>query len=133
MAQPAGAVQRCGGGGRQGGPLRRRAVESLAILAHAYGLSARQATLVHALVGTGALRSAAALVKQYAWEFPAFRRPEGMTNPMAMDLGTLSEDELARLDLVSAQPLQYPYWHHANTSSDRLSPADLSLLGRHIG
>jgi len=33
---------------------------------------------------------------------------------------------------VSAQPLQYPYWHHANTSSDRLSPADLTLLGRHL-
>lgn len=40
------------------------------------------------------LRSAAALVKQYAWDFPAFRRPEGMTNPMAIDLGSLTEDEL---------------------------------------
>ncbi|WP_062563405.1 MupA/Atu3671 family FMN-dependent luciferase-like monooxygenase [Paracoccus aminovorans] len=40
------------------------------------------------------LRSAAALVKQYAWDFPAFRKPAGMTNPMAIDLGTLSEDEL---------------------------------------
>ncbi len=40
------------------------------------------------------LRSAAALVKQYAWDFPAFRRPEGMTNPMAIDLGSLSEDEM---------------------------------------
>lgn len=40
------------------------------------------------------LRAAAALVKQYAWEFPAFRRPAGMTNPMAIDLGTLTEEEL---------------------------------------
>ena len=40
------------------------------------------------------LRSAAALVKQYAWDFPAFRKPAGMTNPMAIDLGTLSEEEL---------------------------------------
>lgn len=40
------------------------------------------------------LRSAAALVKQYAWDFPAFRKPAGMTNPMAIDLGSLSEDEL---------------------------------------
>ena len=40
------------------------------------------------------LRSAAALVKQYAWDFPAFRRPAGMTNPMAIDLGSLSEEEL---------------------------------------
>jgi hypothetical protein len=29
-------------------------------------------------------------------------------------------------------PLLYPYWHQANTASDRLSPADLSLLGRHL-
>ena len=40
------------------------------------------------------LRSAAALVKQYAWDFPAFRKPAGMTNPMAIDLGSLSEEEL---------------------------------------
>lgn len=40
------------------------------------------------------LRSAAALVKQYAWDFPAFRKPEGMTNPMAIDLGSLTEEEL---------------------------------------
>lgn len=40
------------------------------------------------------LRSAAALVKQYAWDFPAFRKPEGMTNPMAIDLGSLSDEEL---------------------------------------
>ncbi|WP_112873391.1 MupA/Atu3671 family FMN-dependent luciferase-like monooxygenase [Paracoccus endophyticus] len=40
------------------------------------------------------LRSAAGLVKQFAWDFPAFRRPAGMTNPMAVDLGSLTEDEL---------------------------------------
>jgi hypothetical protein len=27
------------------------------------------------------LRSAAALIKQYAWAFPAFKRPAGVTNP----------------------------------------------------
>jgi hypothetical protein len=36
-----------------------------------------------------------------------------------------------RLDKVSAPPLPYPFWHHLN-ASDRLSPADLSLLARHI-
>src|SRR3954467_3867802 len=39
----------------------------------------------------------------------------------------LSDDEVERLDRVSAQPLLYPYWHQANTSSDRLGRADLSL------
>jgi hypothetical protein len=32
------------------------------------------------------------------------------------------------LDKASAPPLLYPYWHQANTASDRLSPADLALL-----
>jgi aryl-alcohol dehydrogenase-like predicted oxidoreductase len=44
----------------------------------------------------------------------------------------LSTDERAKLDAVSAQPLLYPYWHQANTSSDRLSAADLTLLGPHL-
>jgi hypothetical protein len=33
---------------------------------------------------------------------------------------------------VSALPLLYPYWHQAKTASDRLSPADLTLLGPHL-
>jgi len=33
---------------------------------------------------------------------------------------------------VSAPPLLYPYWHQMQTASDRLSPADLSLLAPHI-
>src|SRR3954469_4517033 len=44
----------------------------------------------------------------------------------------LTEDEMARLDEVSAPPLIYPYWHQAKTASDRLSPADLSLLSPHV-
>jgi aryl-alcohol dehydrogenase-like predicted oxidoreductase len=44
----------------------------------------------------------------------------------------LSGDERARLDEVSAPPLLYPYWHQAKTASERLSEADLSLLGSHL-
>jgi aryl-alcohol dehydrogenase-like predicted oxidoreductase len=44
----------------------------------------------------------------------------------------LSEEERLRLDEVSAPPLFYPYWHQAKTASDRLGPADLSLLGPHL-
>ena len=39
------------------------------------------------------LRSAAGLVKQYAWAFPAFKRPNGVTNPSDIDLRTLSPEE----------------------------------------
>jgi aryl-alcohol dehydrogenase-like predicted oxidoreductase len=45
----------------------------------------------------------------------------------------LSDDERARLDEVSAPPLIYPYWHQAKTASERLSDADLALLGPHVG
>jgi aryl-alcohol dehydrogenase-like predicted oxidoreductase len=44
----------------------------------------------------------------------------------------LSEEERRRLDEVSAPPLIYPFWHQAKTASDRLGPADLSLLGPYI-
>ncbi len=40
------------------------------------------------------LKSAAALIKQYAWAFPAFKRPEGVTNPMQVDLQTLDQSEM---------------------------------------
>ena len=52
-------------------------------------------------------------------------------NLKAADLH-LTTEERSRLDAVSAPPLLYPYWHQANTASDRLSEADLSLLGPHL-
>ena len=45
----------------------------------------------------------------------------------------LTDDERARLDEASALPLLYPHWHQAKTASDRLSAADLTLLGPHVG
>ncbi|MFL6055024.1 MAG: aldo/keto reductase [Actinoallomurus sp.] len=53
-------------------------------------------------------------------------------NLAAADL-VLDDDERSRLDQVSAPPLIYPYWHQARTASDRLSTADLALLGPHVG
>ncbi|MEA3085311.1 MAG: hypothetical protein QOC89_3008 [Paraburkholderia sp.] len=45
---------------------------------------------------------------------------------------SLSAEQRERLDKVSAPPLLYPYWHQAQTAHDRLSVADLSLLGPHL-
>jgi aryl-alcohol dehydrogenase-like predicted oxidoreductase len=60
------------------------------------------------------------------------RTEEQLTDNLgAADL-TLESDERARLDELSAPRLMYPYWHQAKTSSDRLSDADLTLLGAHI-
>jgi aryl-alcohol dehydrogenase-like predicted oxidoreductase len=44
----------------------------------------------------------------------------------------LSADDLARLDAVSRPNLIYPYWHQAMTAKDRLSAADLSLIGKYL-
>jgi hypothetical protein len=33
---------------------------------------------------------------------------------------------------VSGDPLRYPFWHHRNTSTDRLSAADLTQIGRFL-
>lgn len=52
-------------------------------------------------------------------------------NLRAADL-VLEPAELGRLDEVSAPPLPYPYWHQAKIASDRLGPADLTLLGPHL-
>ncbi|MEM9070569.1 MAG: MupA/Atu3671 family FMN-dependent luciferase-like monooxygenase [Myxococcota bacterium] len=40
------------------------------------------------------LRSAAGLIKQYAWAFPAFKKPEGVSNPFQLDLSSLNEEEM---------------------------------------
>jgi aryl-alcohol dehydrogenase-like predicted oxidoreductase len=60
------------------------------------------------------------------------RTEEQLRDNLASAELTLTADEFARLDAVSAEPLRYPYWHQAKTSSDRLSAADLSLLGPHL-
>ncbi len=40
------------------------------------------------------LRSAAALIKQYAWAFPAFKKPQGIAQPMDIDLQSLAPEEM---------------------------------------
>jgi aryl-alcohol dehydrogenase-like predicted oxidoreductase len=52
-------------------------------------------------------------------------------NLAAADL-VLTAEERERLDRASALPLLYPYWHQAKTARDRLSAADLTLLGPHL-
>lgn len=47
-------------------------------------------------------------------------------NIAAADI-TLTQEELATLNLVSRPPYIYPYWHQHNFAQDRLSPADWAL------
>jgi aryl-alcohol dehydrogenase-like predicted oxidoreductase len=61
------------------------------------------------------------------------RTEEQLADNLAAAELRLSEEERGHLAEVSAPPLLYPYWHQARTASDRLSPADLTLLGPHLG
>lgn len=96
---------------------------------------------VEVLVAIGAARevSAAQIALAYLIGRPAVtsvivgaRTEEQLSDNLAAADITLTADEVDQLDRVSAQTLRYPYWHQARTSADRLSPADLTLLGRYL-
>ena len=55
------------------------------------------------------------------------RTEEQLTDNLAGASLALTEEELSRLDTVSAQPMPYPYWHQRLTASDRHGPADAGL------
>jgi aryl-alcohol dehydrogenase-like predicted oxidoreductase len=97
--------------------------------------------IVEVLVGIGAQRgvSAAQVALAYTLAKPAVtslvigaRTTEQLADNLAAASLHLTEAERAELDQASAPPLIYPYWHQANTASDRLSPADLTLLGGYL-
>ncbi|MFB9838831.1 aldo/keto reductase [Actinoallomurus acaciae] len=96
-------------------------VDVLVDIAGGHGVSAAQVTLAY-LLDRPAITSL----------IIGARTGEQLADNLAAVELTLGEDERARLDEVSALPLLYPYWHQAATAQDRLSPADLSLLGPHL-
>ena len=93
--------------------------------------------IIETLIEIGATHGVSAAQVALAWLIakPAVttvivgaRTEEQLADNLASAELALSEDEMSRLDAVSADPLRYPYWHQAANASDRLSPADLSLL-----
>jgi aryl-alcohol dehydrogenase-like predicted oxidoreductase len=96
---------------------------------------------VEVLVEVGAAHGVSAAQVAIAWLLgrPAVstvvvgaRTEEQLADNLAAADLRLTDEQRRRLDEVSAQPLLYPYWHQANSASDRLSPADLTLLGPHL-
>jgi aryl-alcohol dehydrogenase-like predicted oxidoreductase len=96
-------------------------VEVLVQVGEAHGVSAAQVALAW-LLGRPAVSTVVV----------GARTSEQLADNLAAADLVLTDDERRRLDKVSAQPLLYPYWHQAKTASDRLSPADLTLLGPHL-
>ena len=95
-------------------------IEELVAIADGLGVSAAQVALAH----TMAKPAVTSLIV-------GARTEEQLADNLAAAELKLSAADIERLDNVSAQPLPYPFWHHLN-ASDRLSPADLTLLARHI-
>ncbi len=96
-------------------------IEVAVEIAKGHGVSAAQVSLAYTLAKPGVTSLVVGA-----------RTPEQLRDNLAAADLQLSPDELARLDEVSQEPLRYPYWHQAANSSDRLGPADLSLMGRFI-
>jgi aryl-alcohol dehydrogenase-like predicted oxidoreductase len=96
-------------------------VDALVEIGQAHGVSAAQVALAY-LLGRPAVTSLVI----------GARTGEQLADNLAAAELSLSADERGRLDEVSAPPLLYPYWHQAKTARDRLSPADLTLLGPHL-
>jgi aryl-alcohol dehydrogenase-like predicted oxidoreductase len=96
-------------------------IDALVEIADNHGVSAAQVALAWLLSRPGV---ASVVV--------GARTEEQLADNLAAAGLRLSEEERGRLDEVSAPPLLYPYWHQAKTASDRLSPADLTLLGPHL-
>ena len=60
------------------------------------------------------------------------RTDEQLADNLAAAELELSAEDVSRLERVSRPPLIYPYWHQRKTAADRLSAADLSLIGPHL-
>jgi aryl-alcohol dehydrogenase-like predicted oxidoreductase len=96
-------------------------VELLVEIAGGHGASAAQVALAW-LLGRPAVTSV----------IVGARTDEQLRDNLGAAGLTLAADERAALDKVSAPDLIYPHWHHLAVASDRLGPADLTLLGPHL-
>ncbi len=96
-------------------------VDVLAEVGEAHGVSAAQVALAWVLGRPGVT---SAII--------GARNEEQLKDNLGAATLVLTAEERATLDAVSAPVLQYPYWHQAQTASDRLGPADLSLLAPHL-
>ncbi|MET7423543.1 aldo/keto reductase [Dactylosporangium sp. NPDC005555] len=96
-------------------------VEVLVEIGAGHGVSAAQVALAY-ILGRPAVTSLVI----------GARTSEQLADNLAAADLVLTGEERERLDDASALKLLYPYWHQAKTARDRLSPADLTLLGPHL-
>jgi aryl-alcohol dehydrogenase-like predicted oxidoreductase len=96
-------------------------IETLVEVAAARGVSAAQVALAWLLARPGITSVVVGA-----------RTDEQLADNLAAATLELTPEEHARLEKVSRPPLIYPFWHQRASASDRLSDADLSLIGPHL-
>ena len=97
--------------------------------------------IVEALVEVGEAHGVSAARVALAWLLarPAVtslivgaRTEEQLADNLAAAELTLADDELARLDQVSAKPLGYPFWHQAKRQASRGSHCAAAVRARPV-
>jgi aryl-alcohol dehydrogenase-like predicted oxidoreductase len=96
-------------------------IETLVEIAEAHGVSAAQVALAWLLARPGITSV-----------IVGARTDEQLADNLGAATLQLDPAEHARLEAVSRPPLIYPFWHQRNSVSDRLSAADLSLIGSYL-
>jgi aryl-alcohol dehydrogenase-like predicted oxidoreductase len=96
-------------------------IETLVEIAEARGVSAAQVALAW-LLGRPGITSVVV----------GARTEQQLADNLAAATLALTQEEHQRLEAVSRPPLIYPFWHQRASASDRLSDADLSLIGPHL-
>jgi aryl-alcohol dehydrogenase-like predicted oxidoreductase len=96
-------------------------IETLVEIADGRGVSAAQVALAWLLARPGITSV-----------IVGARTDEQLADNLAAAVLELTSEEHARLEAISRPPLIYPFWHQRKTASDRLSDADLSLIGEYL-
>ncbi len=96
-------------------------VELLAEIAAAHGVTAARVALAWLLT-----RPAVTSV------IVAARSETQLTENLAAASLALSQEEGSRLERATRPPLIYPYWHQSWYAKDKLSDADMSLIGPYL-
>jgi len=96
-------------------------IETLVEIAGARGVSAAQVALAWLLARPGITSVVVGA-----------RTEQQLADNLAAATLELTQEEHERLEAVSRPPLIYPFWHQRASASERLSDADLSLIGPHL-
>jgi aryl-alcohol dehydrogenase-like predicted oxidoreductase len=96
-------------------------IETLVEIAEARGVSPAQVAIAWVLARPGITSV-----------IVGARTEEQLADNLAAAELELTAEEHGRLEKVSRPLLLYPFWHQRASASDRLSEADLSLIGPHL-